>query len=80
MTETACCLRLNACWGPGGGGSWDPCPVPHSVGGPALTPGSDRRPEGWCHVVPSGPMWSSVDPGLRVRELIGGKGGDPSLV
>ena len=20
MTETACCLRLNACWGPGGGG------------------------------------------------------------
>lgn len=20
MTETACCLRLSACWGPGGGG------------------------------------------------------------
>ena len=65
---------------PAGGGSWDPCLAPRSVGGPAPTPGSDRRPEGWRHVVPSGPRWSSVEPGLQVRELIGGGGGDPSLV
>ena len=26
-------------------------------------------------MVPSDPTWSSVDPGLRVRELMGGGGG-----
>lgn len=60
----------------GAGAAGTPAQRPAVWGGPALTPGSDRRPEGWCHVVPSGPMWSSVDPGLRV-EADGVRGGGP---